>query len=208
MSGADFPDPHTFYTRTVPDQFNRMLDDQEARGEAGSRVHRDMLAVNGTIRIDVHGDDEATFFLNIEAGRMTPGGAPSFAPFVTVIQGATAFRRLAREADGSLTALLGALAGLAGEMKLTRKRMLDMEAVEGLIRFEVTGENGFSLLTHFGTGPLPAEPDATIRMAETSYRDLRAGRLDPQTAFLEDEIDAEGDMQKVMQLAFAAVAPD
>jgi putative sterol carrier protein len=86
--------------------------------------------------------------------------------------------------------------------------MLDMEAIEGLIRFEVTGENGFSLLTHFGTGPLPAEPDATIRMAETSYRDLRAGRLDPQTAFLEDEIDAEGDMQKVMQLAFAAAAPD
>ena len=208
MSGGDFPDPNTFYTRTIPDQFNRILDDQEARGEAGSRVHRDMLAVNGTIRIDVRGDDEATFFLNIEAGRMTPGGAPTHAPFVTVIHGTTAFRRLARQADGSLTALLGALAGLAGEMKLTRKRKIDMEAVEGLIRFEVTGENGFSLLTHFGTGPLPAEPDATIRMAETSYRDLRTGRLDPQTAFLEDGIDAEGDMQKVMQLAFAAVAPD
>ena len=45
-------------------------------------------------------------------------------------------------------------------------------------------------------------------MSETSYRELRAGKLDPQTAFLDDAIHAEGDMQKVMQLAFAAVAPD
>jgi predicted lipid carrier protein YhbT len=93
-------------------------------------------------------------------------------------------------------------------MKLTRKRMLEMEAVDGLIRFEVTGEGGFSLLTRFGAGPPPAEPDATIRMDEAVYRALRAGHLDPQSAFLEDTIRAEGDMQKVMQLAFAAVAPD
>lgn len=205
---AGAPDPRTFYTRTVPEEFNRVLDDQEALGEAGSRVLRDMRAVNGTIRVDVLGDGEATFFLNVEAGRMTPGDAPHDAPFLTVIQDATAFRRLSGEAGGSLTALLGALAGLGGEMRLTRKRMLEMEAVAGSIRLEVTGEEGFSLLTHFGKGPRPAEPDATIRMTETSYRDLRAGRLDPQTAFLENAIDAEGDMQKVLQLAFAAVAPD
>jgi hypothetical protein len=119
-----------------------------------------------------------------------------------------AFRRLARETGDSPTALLGALAGLAGDMKLTRKRMLDMEAVQGLIRFEVTGENGFSILTHFGSGPLPAEPDASIRVGEETYRELHAGRLDPQSAFLDDSIHVEGDMQKAIALAFAAVAPD
>jgi len=56
-------------------------------------------------------------------------------------------------------------------MKLTRKRMLAMETVDGLIRFEVTGAAGFTLLTRFGAGPLPAEPDATIRMDEAVYRD-------------------------------------
>jgi len=208
MIDSDRFDSRAFYTQKIPCDFNRMLDEQAARGEAGRRVYEDMLAVNGTIRIDVRGDESATFFLNIAAGRMTPDDVPSHAPFITVIQDMGAFRRLAREAGGSFTALLGALAGLAGDMRLTRKRMLAMQAVEGLIRFEVTGEKGFSLLSHFGARPLPAEPDATIRVGEESYRALRAGRLDPQSAFLDDEIHAEGDMQKVMQLAFAAVAPD
>ena len=60
----------------------------------------------------------------------------------------------------------------------------------------------------FGAKPPNEEPDATIRMSAESYRALREGRLDPQSAFLDDAIQAEGDMQKVMQLAFAAVAPD
>jgi putative sterol carrier protein len=208
LSDADPVDPHAFYTRKIPGDFNRMLDQQAARAEEGRRVYEDMVAVNGSIRVDVCGDDAATFFLNIEAGWMTPGDSPSHAPFLTLVQEMGAFRRLAREADESLTALLGALAGLSGDMKLTRKRMLDMEAVKGLIRLEVTGEDGFSILTQFGTGPLPDEPDATIRVGEETYRELHAGRLDPQSAFLDDKIHAEGDMQKVMQLAFAAVAPD
>jgi hypothetical protein len=208
MSAADPVDLNTFYTRRIPGNFNRMLDEQAARGEAGRRVYEGMRAVNATIRVDVRGVDAETFFLNIAAGRMTADAAPTHTPFLTVIQDAGASRRLAREAGGSLTALLGALAGLSGDMKLTRKRMLAMEAVDGLIRFEVTGEDGFVLLTHFGAGPQPAEAHATIRADAQSYRDLRAGRLDPQSAFFEDRIHTEGDMQKVMQLAFAAVAPD
>jgi len=208
LKGDDPADPHAFYTRKIPGDFNRILDEQAARGEEGNRVYEDMVAVNGTIRVDVGGDDAATFFLNIAAGRMTPGDEPSHAPFLTVIQEMDAFRRLARETGDSLTALLGALAGLAGDMKLTRKRMLEMEAVQGLICFEVTGEDGFSILTRFGAGPLPAKPDASIQVGEEAYRELHAGRLDPQSAFLDDTIRAEGDMQKVMQLAFAAVAPD
>jgi hypothetical protein len=208
LNDANPVDPHDFYTRKIPGDFNRMLDQQATRAEEGRRVYEDMLAVNGSIRIDICGDDAATFFLNIEAGRMTPADAPSHAPFLTLIQEMSAFRRLAREADESLTALLGALAGLAGDMKLTRKRMLDMDAVSGLIRFEVSGEDGFSILTQFGTGPLPDEPDATIRVGEEAYRELHAGRLDPQSAFLDDRIHVDGDMQKAMQLAFAAVAPD
>jgi hypothetical protein len=208
LNADDPADPHAFYTRKIPEEFNRALDEQAARGGEGRRVHEGMLAVDGTIRIDIRGDDGATFFLNIAAGRMTPGEAPSHPPFLTVIQDMRAFRRLARETGDSLTALLGALAGLAGDMKLTRQRMRAMEAVQGLIRFEVTGEDGFSILTRFGAGPLPDEPDASIRVGEEAYRELHAGRLDPQIAFLDDTIRVEGDLQKVMQLAFAAVAPD
>jgi hypothetical protein len=207
MTGAA-PDPHRYYTQVIPAQFNRMLEAQSERGEPGQGVYEDMLAVNESIHVEIRGDDPLHFYLNIEAGRMEPGGAPDHAPFVHLILDVDSFQQLAREAGESLTGLLGALAGLGGDMKLTRKRVRDLEAVAGLIRFEVTGEAGFALLTRFGSGPVRSDPDAVIRMSEASYRDLRAGRIDPQIAFLDDAIHAEGDIQKVMQLAFAAVAPD
>ena len=208
MSDATMPDPRVFYSKTIPDDFNRSLDAQATHGEAGRRVLDAMHALSATIRVDLVDDDPTTLYLNVENGRMRADEEPSHAPFIRLIQNRTALRRLARETGGSLTALLGALAGLGGEMKLTRKRMLDLEAVDGLIRFEVTGDDGFVLLTHFGTREMPVEPDAVIRMSEASYAAMRAGRVDPQTAFLDDEIETEGDMQKIMQVAFAVVAPD
>ena len=185
MSDAFASDPRTFYSKTIPDDFNRGLDEQAALGDAGRRVLEAMRALSATIRIDLIGDDPATVFLNIEKGCMSAGLQASHAPSIRIIQDGATLRWLMRETDGSLTALFGALAGLGGEMKLTRKRMLDLEAVDGLIRFEVTGDNGFTLLTHFGTREMPAEPDAVIRMSEDSYADMRSGRIDPQTAFLE-----------------------
>jgi hypothetical protein len=208
VSDAFASDPRTFYSKTIPDDFNRRLDEQAALGDAGRRVLEAMRALSATIRIDLIGDDPATVYLNIEKGCMSAGLQASHAPSIRIIQDGATLRWLMRETDGSLTALLGALAGLGGEMKLTRKRMLDLEAVDGLIRFEVTGDGGFALLTHFGTREMPAEPDAVIRMSEDSYAAMRSGRIDPQTAFLDEAIQTEGDMQKVMQVAFAVVAPD
>jgi putative sterol carrier protein len=80
--------------------------------------------------------------------------------------------------------------------------------VDGLVSFEVTGERGFRLRTHFGDGPLPAEPKIAITVDETAYRELRSGALDPQAAFMNQQILVEGDMQAAMQLALAAIAPD
>jgi hypothetical protein len=208
VSDAGASDPRSFYSKTVPDDFNRGLDEQAALGDAGRRVLEAMRALSATIRIDIAGDDPASVYLNIENGCMSAAPQASHPPFIRLIQDDATLRWLMRETDGSLSALLGALAGLAGEMKLTRKRMLDLEAVDGLIRFEVTGGNGFALLTHFGTREMPAEPDAVIRMSEDSYAAMRSGRIDPQTAFLDDSIQTEGDMQKIMQVAFAVVAPD
>ena len=207
MSGAE-PDPHDFYERILPGDFNRMLDEQAALGEAGRPVFESMRAVNGTICVEITGTDGARFALEIEGGRMSASDAPRHPPFLTLIQDRAAFAVLAGESRGSLAALLGALAGLGGDMRLTRKRMVDLEAVDGLIRFEVTGEGGFAILTHFGTGPRPLEPEASIRLDAAAYADLRSGALDPQSAFLTGRIDVIGKMEKVMQLAFSAVAPD
>ena len=80
--------------------------------------------------------------------------------------------------------------------------------MKGLLHFEVTGDEGFVLRSHFGGDPVPDAPDTTIRIDEAAYRDLRSGALDPQSAFMEHRIVVQGDMQIAMQLALAAVAGD
>ena len=108
------------------------------------------------------GTGGGTFYLNIRAGRMSAEPRAAHAPFLTLIQDRRAFERLAHEAGDSALALLGGLAGIAGEITLTHARVEGLRAVDGLVRFEVTGEDGFVLGTHFGAAPIPAEPKTRI----------------------------------------------
>jgi len=201
-------DPRTFYEVALPDQFNRALEAQEAKGEAAEPLLSRMRATNASIRVEVAGDDGGTFHLDIAQGRMASVATPGAPPFLTLIQDRTAFDRIVAEAGDSALALLGGLSGLAGEMHLTPLRIQNLSAVDGLVHIEVTGESGFVLQTHLGTGPRPDAPDTTIMLDEAAYRDLRSGELDPQSAFMNQQIQVEGDMQKAMQLALAAIAPD
>jgi hypothetical protein len=139
---------------------------------------------------------------------MRPGEAPAHPPFLTLVQDRAAFERVAAEAGDSALALLGGLSGLAGEMKLTTTRIRNLAGVTGCLEFEVTGERGFRLWTHFGPDPVPDAPQTRIRVDEEGYRDLRGGTLDPQQAFMTGRIQVEGDMQLAMQLALAALSPD
>jgi hypothetical protein len=205
---SDAPDPRRFYTELLPAQMNRLLAEQAALGEAGRQTYEGMRAVSATIRVDVSGEGGGTFFLEIDEGRVAAADAPSRPPFLSLLQDRRAFERVAAESGDSALGLLGGLSGLAGEMRLTRQRLDNLSDVQGLFQFEVTGEGGFALRTHFGPEPIPAEPSTTIRVDGDSYRALRAGALDPQSAFLDGRIRIEGDMQMAMQLALAAIAPD
>ena len=90
-----------------------------------------MRAVDATICVEVSGEGGGRFYLNIRAGRMSAGDAPAQPPFLTVVQDRPGFERLAREAGDSALALLGGLSGLAGEMRLTRKRVESLAQLEG-----------------------------------------------------------------------------
>jgi hypothetical protein len=201
-------EPRQFYRERIPTQWNRALDRQGELGEAGRRIHDEMCAVDATIQVEVEGEGGGIFYLNVEAGRMRADESPLHPPLLTLIQDRRAFDRLAQEAGDSAMAMLGGLSGLAGEMHLTRSRVENLRQVRGMVHFEVSGDAGFALRTHFGDDPRPAQPDARIRVDEEAYRDLRSGALDPQTAFLEHRIQVEGDMQIALLLALAAVAPD
>jgi hypothetical protein len=171
-------------------------------------VYEAMRAVDATIRVDVEGPGGGTFFLNIERGRMSPGDRAAHPPFLTVIQDRRAFERVASEAGDSALAVLGGLSGLAGELKLTRARVDQLAEVNALVCFEVRGEDGFALRTHFGHAPMPAEPRTRITVDDDAYKRLRDGALDPQLAFMTEQIRVEGDLGAALQIALAAIAPD
>jgi len=206
MTPASPPDPKTFYTETIPQQFNASLDAQERLGEAGRGVLEAMRSVDATIRVEVRGAGGGSFNLNIRSGRMSAGESAAFAPFLTVVQERAAFETLARESGDSALALLGGLSGLSGEMRLTRKKVESLAQLAGAVQFSVTGDGGFSLLTHFGGGPLPEQPNASISVDDDAYRELRSGQLDPGAAFLNGKIKVAGDMQLAMQLALATLS--
>ena len=82
---SDVPNPAEYYGERLPSQFNRMLGDQERAVADAQRVLDGMRAVNASIRVDVSGEGGGTFYLNVEAGRMTAGAAPAHDPFLTLI---------------------------------------------------------------------------------------------------------------------------
>ena len=207
MTDTAIPDPQIFYRDRIPAQWNRMLDEQEQLGTAGRQVFDGMKAVNATIRIDIL-DSGSSYFLNISDGCMVAGEEPAYPPFLTLQQNRVAYERLAAAAGDSAMAMLGGLSGLAGGVRLTQRRVDNLADVQGLLRLVIQGDNGFELLTHFGTGPIPNEPAASITVDEAAYRELRSGALDPQEAFMDGRIAIEGDLQIAMQLALAAISPD
>lgn len=196
-------DPQDFYNRRVPIQWNKTLDEQES-----GPVREGMEGVDATIRILVRGDTEERFHLNIAKGRMTAEPEAVQPPFMTLAHDLDAFAILEQESGDSVLGFLGGLAGLEESMKLTTGRMLNLAGLSGTLRFALTGEGGFALLVHFGDEPIADEAKCSLEIAREAYDKLRTGEINPQEAFMNQQIAVEGDMQMAMQLALAAMTPD
>jgi hypothetical protein len=196
-------DPADFYTRRVPAQWNRTLSGQEP-----GRVRDAMEGVDATIRVLVRGAREDSFHLNVAKGRMSAGEHPTLPPFMTLAHDLDAFAILEEESGDSVLGFLGGLAGLEESLKLTSGRMQNLAGMQGTLRFALTGEGGFELFVHFGEGEVQDSPRCSLSIAREAYEKLRSGALNPQEAFMSQQISVEGDLQMAMQLALAAMTPD
>lgn len=78
----------------------------------------------------------------------------------------------------------------------------DMDAT---VQFDLSGEGGGQWHVIIVDGMCTAEqgtadsPTATIRMEASDYADMVAGRLDPMTAFIQQKVRVEGDLNTVMK---------
>jgi hypothetical protein len=167
-----------------------------------------MTAVNASILVILRSGEEERYALDVQQGVMRPGDTPAREPFMTVAHDLETFRVLERESGDSILAFLGAIAGLGDEMRLTTRRIENLCAIGGTICFERTGVGAFSLLAHFGFGPMAESPAATISLDAETYGMLERGELEAQDAFLSGRVEVKGDMQMAIQLALAALAPD
>ena len=201
---SDAPEPREFYTKGLPEQWNRTLREQERAVEAEQRLLEGMRAANASLRATV-GDE--SFHLEIVEGRLATTDTPAAEPLVTLEQERADFERLVADTGSSALGFLGLLAGLSGDLKLTRARIEALAQLTGSIRFEIGGDRGFSLIARFDATSKP-DPDTTVRIPADVYADLKTGSLDAPNAFMTGQIEVEGDMQLAMQLALSVLAPD
>ena len=205
---TDTPDPQTFFGERFPAQLNRALSEQEQATATAQRTLGGMRSVDATICFVVTGAGGGTFFVNLAQGRSSASTAAAQPPFLTIAIDRAHYEPLLREAGDNVLGFLGGISGMGAPIKLTQTRVAQIADVGGTLLFELTGEGGFRLLARLGEGS-PAEPaDTAIRVDTAAYRELRAGKLDPQDAFLAGKITVEGDMQRAMQLALAVLSPD
>ncbi len=204
-----------FYTTRVPRHFNRTLRMQRqaaASDPEAARVLEEMEAVRSAIVVWVEGDgsdhDRERYTFEIERGSMRCVDETERAPFLVLCHTRSDFESLRRECGDSLLGFLGRLAGLGDEMRLTAARVRSLRELDGALVFERVGRDGFALLARFGGETRSAEPRSTIRLDAATYGRLQRGELDPQTGFLEGQIEVEGDEAMAIGLALAATAPD
>jgi putative sterol carrier protein len=75
----------------------------------------------------------------------------------------------------------------------------------GTIQFDLSGEGGGQWHVTVANGQVESAkgqaeaPDATIRMDANDYADMVGGRLNPMTAFIQQKVKVEGDLNKVMK---------
>jgi hypothetical protein len=197
--------PATFFQKLVPEEWNRRLAEETARGDS-ARLAK-MRAAHFSLVVRVEGEGGGVFPLDVEAGRMRPAQAPATTPLLMLVMTVPDWRSLADQVGPSPLALLG---GVGGDRNfvLTDARLAALRGIDGVVRLQVTGADAWGVLACFGGPPASLEPATTISIDSAEYRKLRDGSLDLQGAFMTGKLALAGDIDKAMKLALALMTPE
>jgi hypothetical protein len=197
--------PATFFEKLVPEEWNRRLAAEAARGES-PRLAK-MRAAAFTLLARVEGEAGGAWTLVVEAGRMRCESKPAAEPLIVLVMNTSDWRSLAEQVGPSPLALLGGVGG-DRDFVLTDARLAALRGIDGVVRLEVTGQEPWGIFACFGRAPASLEPATTISIDSAEYRKLRDGSLDLQGAFMTGKLALAGDVEKAMKLALALMSPE
>jgi putative sterol carrier protein len=195
-----------YFTEQVPEAWNARLREQEQSGDDGAELLEKMRAARFAVRIDVAGDDGGCFDLGVEAGEMAALDAPVTEPLLTLAFRPGDWHRLAESVGPAPFRLLGGIGGIE-DFVITADRVTQLAQVAGTLLLQVTGDDPWSVVLHFGPPPV-GEADATVSIAAEPYAELIAGGLDLQGAFMSGKLELEGNVEIPMKLALAVMTPE
>jgi hypothetical protein len=182
----------------VAPRFHQQVSAAEQRVAAAQRELDDLRAASGTLAWEVTGASPAVCYVNIADGDMIVAAQPAAEPFMTVSQSDADWARF--------TASLAGLFGNDPRRPLGRSRIDRVRAVKGAVRFVLTGladGSSWTCTVYFGSGPRPAEPQATVTLPVDLVSKIQTGELNPQVAFMGGQLKLSGDPGVAMQLGMA-----
>lgn len=197
--------PKAFYEELLPRVF------REGKDRAGQVVGPAVSQIRASIRCQVEGEGGGVWTLVFAEGNLEvrPEALPD--PLVTFVQSRSDWQVSITKGIGRLLARLAAGGSqppppsTPGAMRptLTPQKIERLRALRGVMNFDLTGYEGdrtIRLKVILNNAVEGKDQTCTVSLATSDYREMTAGRLLPQQAFMQGKVRITGDGAFAMML--------
>ncbi len=196
--------PDEYFEKRVPEAWNRRLQQQRDHGADGQDLLAKMRAADFALEVIVPA--AGSYHLEVRDGEMRALDAARPDVLLSLSMSPSDCIKLEASVGASPMALLGGVGGMP-DFVLTPDRIAVMREIEGTMRVQVTGDDAWGVIIHFGSPPVP-DPRTTVSIPQEEFTKLIAGEMDLQGAFMTGKLEMEGDVEVPMKMAMAVMAPE
>ncbi len=198
-------EPGQFLRTVVAPDYAGRIESLRFRIRQLERELADREAAKTSIGLVITGTQGGRWFLNVSGGKMDVGDEPACPVLFSCHQSYDDWCALT--GDGSMFGGTGSdIQGVGSATSFSSSRISRLGALRGTVQVALTsdtGGDGRRLVLHFGAGEPAIPPQVTISVREDDAAALRAGRLNPQAAFLQGRVKIDGDLALAVQLGSA-----